>query len=109
MELQNFFPTNGQFLAYFGPNFLLQLVNGGFGIRILCVIVQPPKPTFLLDEIQDGLTNRRFRVAVAVHFKCGCVDCIPPVRLELLCWCQYWLGCLSVCCVDNSSFVLSNR
>ena len=43
-------------MVYFGPNFFLQLVNGGFGIRALCVIVQPPKPTFLLDEVQDGLT-----------------------------------------------------
>ena len=38
----------------------MQLVNGGFGVRILCDIVQPPKPTFFLDEIQDSLTNRRF-------------------------------------------------
>ena len=51
MELQNFFPTNSRFLIYCGPDFLLQLVNGGFDVRVLCVIVQPPKPTFLLDEI----------------------------------------------------------
>ena len=42
----------------------------------MCVIVQPPKPTFLLDEIWDGLTNRRFGVVAAVHFRCGCVDCL---------------------------------
>ena len=76
MELQNFFPTNSRFLVYFGPNFFLQLVNGGFGVRILCVIVQPPKPTFLLNEIWDGLTNRRFGVIAAVHFRRGCIDCL---------------------------------
>ena len=38
-------------LVYFGPNFLLQLVYGGFGVSILCVIVRPPKPTFFFDEI----------------------------------------------------------
>ena len=32
------------------------------------------RPTFLLDE--DGLTNRRFEVIAAVHFRCGCVDCL---------------------------------
>ena len=42
-------------MIYFGPNFLLQPVNGGFDVRVLCVIVQPPiKPTFYLDEVQDG-------------------------------------------------------
>ena len=51
MDLQNFSPTNNRFLVYFGPNFFVQLVNGGLGIRILCVIVQPPKAMFLLDEI----------------------------------------------------------
>ena len=51
MELQNFFPANNRFLIYFGPNFFLQPVNGGFDVRVLCVIVQPPKPTFLLDEV----------------------------------------------------------
>ena len=44
-------PANSRFLVYFGLNFLLQLVNGGFGVRILSVIVQPPKPTFFFDEI----------------------------------------------------------
>ena len=29
----------------------LQPVNGGFDVRVLCVIVQPPKPTFLLNEV----------------------------------------------------------
>ena len=53
MELR-IFPTNSRFLIYFGPNFFLQLVNCGFGIRVLCVVVQPPKPTFLLDEVQGG-------------------------------------------------------
>ena len=71
-----FFPTNSRFLVYFGPNFFLQLVNGGFGVRILCVIVQPPKPTFLFNEIWDGLTNRRFGVTAAVHFRRGCIDCL---------------------------------
>ena len=51
MELQNFFPANSRFLFYFDPNFLLQLVYGGFGVRILSVIVQPPKPTFFFDEV----------------------------------------------------------
>ena len=46
-----FFPANSRFLIYFGPNFFLQLVNGGFDVRVLCVIVQQPKPTFLLDEV----------------------------------------------------------
>ena len=41
---------------------------------VLCVIVQLPKPTFLLDEVQDGLTNMRFGVIAAVHFRCGCID-----------------------------------
>ena len=45
-------------------------------MRVLCVIVQPPKPTFLLNEVQDGLTNRRFGVVAAVHFRCGCIDCL---------------------------------
>ena len=76
MELQNFFPANSRFLIYFGPNFFLQLVNGGLDVGVLCVVVQPPKPTFLLDEVQDGLTNRRFGVTAAVHFRCGCIDCL---------------------------------
>ena len=42
-------------MVYFGPNFFLQLVDGGFRIKVLCVVVQPPKPTFLLDEVWDGL------------------------------------------------------
>ena len=46
-----FFPANSQFLVYFGPNFLLHLVNCGFGVRILSAIAQPPKPTFFFDEI----------------------------------------------------------
>ena len=50
MELQNFSQLIA-ILIYFGPNFLLQPVNGGFDVRVLCVIVQPPKPTFLLYEI----------------------------------------------------------
>ena len=50
MELQNFSQLIVE-LVFFGPNFFLQLVNGGFGVRILCVIVQPPKPTFLLHQI----------------------------------------------------------
>ena len=33
------------------PNLFLQLVYDGFGVRILCVIVQPLKPTFLVNEI----------------------------------------------------------
>ena len=36
---------------YSGPNFFLQLVDGGFGVRVLCVIVQPAKATFLLNEV----------------------------------------------------------
>ena len=63
-------------MIYFGPNFFLQPVNGGFDVRVLCVIVQPPKPTFLLDEVYEGLTNRRFGVVAAVHFRCGCIDCL---------------------------------
>ena len=47
MELQNF----SQLIVYFCPNFFLQLVYGEFGVRIQCVIVQPPKPTFLFDKI----------------------------------------------------------
>ena len=63
MELQSFFPADSRFLVCFGPNFLLQPVYGGFGVRnpglgILCVIVQPPKSTFFFNKIQDGLTNR---------------------------------------------------
>ena len=38
-------------VVYFGPCFLLQLVYGGFGVRILSVIVQPLKTTFFFDEI----------------------------------------------------------
>ena len=57
-------------MIYFGPNFLLQPVNGGFDVRVLCVIIQPPKPTFLLYEILDGLTNRRIGVVGAVHLRC---------------------------------------
>ena len=30
-----FFAANSRFVVYFGPNFLLQLVVGGFGVRIL--------------------------------------------------------------------------
>ena len=70
-----FFPAS-RFLIYFGPNFLLQPVNGGFDVRVLCAVVQLPKPTFLLYEIKDGLTNRRFGVIAAVHFRCGCIDCL---------------------------------
>ena len=62
--------------SYFGPNFFLHLVNGGFGVGILCVTEHPPKPTFRLDEIQDGLTNRRFGVITAVHCRCECIDCL---------------------------------
>ena len=51
MELQNFSQLNSQFFVHFGPNFFLQLVFGGFGARILCVIVQPPKPMFFFNEI----------------------------------------------------------
>ena len=98
MDMQNF--SELTVLVYFGPNFLLQLVNGGFDVRILCVIVQLPKPMFLLDEIQDALTDRRFGVIAAVHFRCGCIDClhefvpqgdpqVPRVRLVWLCLCQY--------------------
>ena len=58
MELQNFFQLIVGFLVYFGPNFLLQLVYGGFGVRILCIVVQPPKPMFFFDEIQDSLADR---------------------------------------------------
>ena len=47
-------------MVYFGPNFLLQLVYDGFGVRILRFIVQPPKPTFFFDKIWDGLANRSF-------------------------------------------------
>ena len=75
MELQNFSQLNSGFVIYFGPDFFLQLVDGGFDVRVLCVIVEPPKPTFLLDEVWDGLTNRRFGVVAAVHFRCGCIDC----------------------------------
>ena len=49
MELQNFSELIVD--SWFIFNFFLQLVDGGFGVRILCVIVQPPKPTFLLDEV----------------------------------------------------------
>ena len=55
MELQNF---SQLIVVYFGPNFRVQLVCGVFCVRILCVIVQPPKPTFFFDEIEDGLTYR---------------------------------------------------
>ena len=58
MELHNFSQLIADSWFYFGPSFLLQLVYGGFGVRVLCVTVQPPKPTFFFDEIQDGLTNR---------------------------------------------------
>ena len=52
MELQNFSQLIVDSLfIYFGPNFLLQPANGGFDVRVLCAIVQLPKPTFLLDEI----------------------------------------------------------
>ena len=71
-----FFLANSRFQIYFGPNFILQLVNSGFDVRVLCVIVQVPKPTFLICEIQDGLTNRRFGVVAAAHFRCGCIDCL---------------------------------
>ena len=54
----------------------LQLVNGRFSIRVLCVVGQSPNPTFLLDEVWDGLTDRRFGVIAAVHFRCGCIDCL---------------------------------
>ena len=63
-------------MIYFGLNFFLQLVNGGFDVRVLCVVVQPPKPTFLLNEVKDGLTSRRFVVIAAVHVRCGCIDCL---------------------------------
>ena len=69
-----FFPANSPFSIYFGSDFLLQPVNGGFGVRVLCVIVQPPKHVFLVNKVQDGLTDRRFGVVAAVHFRCGCID-----------------------------------
>ena len=39
-------------MIYFGPNFFLQPVNGGFDVRVLCVIVQPPKPTGDLGSLR---------------------------------------------------------
>ena len=42
--------VNSRFL-FFCPNFFLQLVYDGFGIRILSVIVQSLKSTFSFDEI----------------------------------------------------------
>ena len=106
-------------MVYFGPNFFLQLVNSGFCVRILCVIVQPPKPTFLLDEIQDGLTNTRFGVTAAVHFRCGCIDCLRDyvnkvTASSLSSSCMVIFVSISiklsfsVLCV-KSSFVSSNR
>ena len=52
------------------------LVYGGFGVGILCVIIQPLKRTCFFDKISDGLTNRRFGVVAAIYFRCGCVDCL---------------------------------
>ena len=49
--IAEFFPANSRFLVYFGPKFLLELVYGAFGARIMCDIVQPPKPTFFFNEI----------------------------------------------------------
>ena len=57
MELQNF----SQLIVdsnFFCSNFFLQLVYDGFVLRILGVIVQPPKPLFFFNEIWGGLTNR---------------------------------------------------
>ena len=51
MQLQNFYQLIVDSWYIFGPKFLLQLVCGGFGVRILCVIVQPPKPMFFFNEI----------------------------------------------------------
>ena len=42
----------------------------------MCYCTAAKKPTFLLDEVQDGLTNRRFWIVVAVHFRSGCIDCL---------------------------------
>ena len=38
MELQDFSHLIGQFLIYFGPDFFLQLVNGGFDVGS-CVLL----------------------------------------------------------------------
>ena len=106
-------------MIYFGPNFFLQPVNGGFDVRVLCVIVQPPKPLFLLDEIQDGLTNRRLgslrlytldvdvltafmslsHKVTASSSSSSCVVMFVSVLVKLS---------FSVLC-SKSSFVLSNR
>ena len=50
MELQNFPSYNRRLLVYFGPNFFLQLVWGGFGVRVLGVIVQSPKDRFFFES-----------------------------------------------------------
>ena len=103
-------------MIYSGPNFRLQSANGGFDVRVLCVVVQPPKPTFLLDEVWDGLTNRRFGVVAAVHFRCGCIDCLHEFevtassssssRVDMFVSMLVRLS-FSVLC-SKSSFVLSN-
>ena len=51
IELQNFFPANRRFFIYFGPNFFLQPVDGCLSVRILCDVIQPPKPTSFFYEV----------------------------------------------------------
>ena len=106
-------------MVCFGPNFLLQLICGGFGARILWLIVQLPKFTFFFDEIKDGLTNRRFGVIVALRLRCGCVDCLYELSHKVTAsslsssWVVMSVSILvrlsfSVLC-SKSSMVLSNR
>ena len=69
----------------------------------MCVIVQLPKPMFLLDEIQDGLTNRRFGVLAAVR-----VDCLHEFVTFVVMFVSILVRLsFSVLC-SKSSFVLSN-
>ena len=39
----------------FVPNFLLESVNGGFDVGVLCVIVQPPKLFCLFKDVEKKM------------------------------------------------------
>ena len=97
-------------MIYFGPNFFLQLVNGGFDVRVLCVIVQLPESTISLmrsrmawligDLWSLRLYTLRADVSTAFMSLSHKVTLqVPPVRLVCLCLCLCWSGSLSVCCV----------
>ena len=120
-------------MIYFGPNFFLQLVDGGFGVWILCVIVQPPKPTFLLNPKQAGgggggirpqagssfccaetVSSRKLKLSDFYYILIGLNSEYKPVSWDIHCchgnaiveWCsvKFWLKSVENCIFLLKSF-----